>query len=143
MKKYYVNALNTITKKFESVEVSKKVYDCFRRTQWNIRDNNYKHKKNSIPFSCLIGGEDGAYENFDEFIDENSNPAVTYEEKEVYLKLQEAFKALSEEEKRLIIEICINGKSEHEYSKVTGVLQQTINYQKSKILKKLKKMMKN
>jgi RNA polymerase sigma factor (sigma-70 family) len=142
-KKYYVDVYNTFTEKYEKSEVTKEVYDCYRRTEWNIDDNNYKHNQNTIPFSSLIGGKNGSYENFEEFIDEKLNPAHICENDELYSKLQEAINTLSEKEKHIISEIYVHGKSEREYSKEIGIPPMTIHDQKVKIIKKIKKIIQN
>jgi len=142
-KKYYVDVYNTFTEKYEKSEVTKEVYDCYRRTEWNIGDNNYKHNRNTIPFSSLIGGQDGAFENFIEFIDEILNPAFICEKDELHSKLQKAISTLSEKEKRIIVEIFSNKKSERELSVEMAIPQKTINDRKHAVLKKLKKYLEN
>ncbi|WP_143321084.1 sigma-70 family RNA polymerase sigma factor [Clostridium sp. HBUAS56010] len=51
-------------------------------------------------------------------------------------------KLLTPQEQELITELFFVGKSEHQLSRETGVLQQTIHARKVKILSKLKKLMK-
>lgn len=69
-KTYRVLVFNTMTGEFEEIELPKEIYDEFRRGEWRIQKNEKKKSKNETPFSSLIGGEETAYENFDEFIDE-------------------------------------------------------------------------
>jgi RNA polymerase sigma factor (sigma-70 family) len=139
-KKFYVDIYNTFTEKYEKAEVTKDVYDCYRRTEWNIDKNDTKYKEHTTPFSCLQGGQDGAFENFEEFIDEKLNPAHICENDDLYSKLQDAINTLSEKEKQIIVEVYVNGKSEREYSNETGIPPMTIHDQKVKILIKLKKI---
>ena len=73
-KTYEVFAFNTLTGRFEKTAVSKEVYLAYRRTAWNIRANNKSFYAHEIQFSVLIGGDDGAYENFREFIDTENAP---------------------------------------------------------------------
>lgn len=68
MKKNTVRVFDTITKKYVEVEVNEKVRTYYDRTQWNIDDNDESFYKHEIQFSSLIGGYDGAFENFHEFV---------------------------------------------------------------------------
>lgn len=56
-------------------------------------------------------------------------------------KLRNCLTLLSDDEFELINAIYCDGISEHELEEQTGRLQQTINYRKKKILKKLRHMM--
>lgn len=73
-KTYTLTVFNTCTSQCEDVEVTKEVYNEFRRGEWRIDKNDDKHRANETPFSELIGGDDGAFENFSEFIDNSQNP---------------------------------------------------------------------
>lgn len=73
-KTYTVLAFNTCTSQYEKTEVTKEVYDEYRRGAWRIGKNNSKYSAYETPFSALVGGEDEAYENFHEFIDTEHTP---------------------------------------------------------------------
>ena len=73
-KTYEVTVFNTVTRKFEKVSVRKEVYHAYLRTGWNIKDNDKRFYEHEIQFGALIGGDDGAYENFREFIDTANVP---------------------------------------------------------------------
>lgn len=62
-KTYTLTVFNTCTSQYEDVEVTKEVYNEFRRGEWRIEKNDDKHRANETPFSELIGGDDGAFEN--------------------------------------------------------------------------------
>jgi RNA polymerase sigma factor (sigma-70 family) len=141
--KYYIDIYNTLTEKYEKAEVTKEVYDCYRRTEWNIDKNDNKYKKHTIPLSCLQGGQDDAFENFKEFIDEKLNPALICETDILYSKLQDAINTLSEKEKIIIVKIFLNRKSERELSAEMAIPQKTINDRKHAVLKILKKYLEN
>lgn len=47
-KKYYLYVHNTMTGNTEKVEVTKEVCIVYRRTEWNIKDNNKTFYKNEI-----------------------------------------------------------------------------------------------
>jgi len=55
-------------------------------------------------------------------------------------KLMSVLKELTEQERFIITELFYRGKSERQLAKAIGVAQTTINYQKSILLKKLKKL---
>ena len=68
MKKNTVCVYDTISKSYVEVEVSCEVYTQYNRTKWAIENNNSSFYNHEIQFSALIGGKDGAFENFREFI---------------------------------------------------------------------------
>ena len=84
-KVYKVLVFNTATEQLEEVELSKDIYDEYRRGEWRIQKNEKKKSKNETPFSSLIGGEESTYENFDEFIDpiSSSEQSVLFNERRV------------------------------------------------------------
>ena len=62
--KYILTVFNTMTRRNEEIEVDEEVYRVFRRTGWNIRDNDQSFFDHEIQMSGMIGGQEGAYENF-------------------------------------------------------------------------------
>lgn len=141
MKTYTLNVYNPASGKYEDVSVTEAVYNAYRRTGWNMDKNDAKHYANSTPFSSLIGGDDGAYENFSEFVSEADNPLVIVADKLSRKTLLRALDALSEDEYRLISAIYITEKSEREYAEESGIPQKTLNDRKRRILAKIKKIM--
>ena len=141
MKNYTLNLYNPASGEYEDVEVTEAVYNAYRRSGWNMDKNDAKHSANSTPFSALIGGDDGAYENFSEFVSEADNPLVIVADKLCRQTLRCALHTLSDEEYHLISAIYISGKTEREYSEETGIPQKTINDRKRRILEKIKKFM--
>lgn len=140
-KNYTLNVYNPASGEYEDVEVTEEVYNVYRRTGWNMDKNDAKHFANSTPFSSLIGGDDGAYENFSEFISDADNPLLIMTDKLSRQTLRRALDALSDEEYRLISAIYISGKSEREYAEETGIPPMTVHDRKVRILKKIKKFM--
>ena len=65
---------NTCTREYEEVAVTEEVYRTYYRTGWNIKDNNQRFFDNEIQMSGMIGSQDGAYENFREFVDTINTP---------------------------------------------------------------------
>ena len=78
VKTYQITVYNTLTSKYEDVTVSEEVYHAYMRTSWNIKDNTKSFYAHEIQLSSLIGGDDGAYENFREFIDTEHTPEFSY-----------------------------------------------------------------
>ncbi len=138
---YTVTVFNTVTSEYEEVSVSKAVYNEYRRGEWRIQKNDEKHGDNETPFSSLIGGENAAYENFHEFVDESQNPLLLVLEKEEAPDLHKAICQLSEEDRLLVESIFFKGMSEREYAEKCGVSQPTIHWKKVRILKYLKKIL--
>lgn len=101
-KEYIVLVLNTTTELYEEVSVTEDVYNEFRRGEWRISKNDDKHKANETPFSTLIGGEDNAYENFDEFIDTNNTPEKAMLKELELESLKHALSDLNKAEQALV-----------------------------------------
>ena len=56
-KAYILNIFNTMTGEFELVQVTKEVFQTYRRTKWHIEDSTerfYKHETQSGSMSLLI-----------------------------------------------------------------------------------------
>ena len=136
---YTVKVYNTISNQFEDVAVTKEVYDTYRRTEWNIKDNNESFYEHEIQMSGLIGGEDDGYENFREFIDEENTPERNIVYAEIKKALLESVAELAEEERALVHALYWQGLSEREYSRRSGIPQRTINHRKMYILEKMRK----
>lgn len=115
MKKYIFNVYNSVSGEFEDVKVTEDVYNAYRRSGWNVEKNDSKHSANSTPFSALIGGDDGAYENFSEFVSETDNPLLIVSDKLARQSLYRALNVLSDEETALITALFFEGKTERQY----------------------------
>ena len=135
---YTLKVYNTLTKQYEDVVVTKKVYDTYRRTEWNIKDNDESFYDHEIQISGLIGGEDDAYENFREFIDDVNIPENIFMTREGMVEVRNAVRVLPIQERNLIIALYYEQLTENEYADKIGVSQQYVSKSKKKILKKLK-----
>lgn len=135
---YTLKVYNTLTKQYEDVIVTKKVYDTYRRTEWNIKDNDESFYDHEIQMSGLIGGEDDAYENFREFIDDVNVPENIFMSREGMFEVRNAVSELSAQERNLIISLYYERLTESEYADKIGVTQQYVSKSKKKILKKLR-----
>ena len=136
---YTVKVYNTISNQFEDVAVTKEVYDTYRRTEWNIKDNNESFYEHEIQMSGLIGVADDGYENFHEFVDEENTPERNIVYAEIKKALLESVAELTEEERALVHALYWQGLSEREYSRRSGIPQRTINHRKIYILEKIRK----
>lgn len=128
---YTLSVYNTLTGKTEEVEVPEEVYHACRRSAWNISDNNKSFYAHEIQMSGLIGGEDGAYENFREFIDMENTPDSTVPEKLQAEELRRILTQLSEADRQLIQAIYFDGLTEQKYADQLGIAQQVIKPKKS------------
>ena len=135
---YILKVYNTLTKQYEDVVVTKKVYDTYRRTEWNIKDNDESFYEHEIQISGLIGGEDDAYENFREFIDDVNIPENIFMTREGMVEVRNAVRVLPVQERNLIVALYYERLTENEYADKIGVSQQYVSKSKKKILKKLK-----
>lgn len=142
-KKYTLKVYNTITNEYEDVTVTEEIYITYRRTEWNLKKNEQKIKAKTIPLSSLKGGEDGAYENFNEFIAAEFNPELLFLSELAKETLNQAIAKLNNEEKELINALFFEGKSERDYAKKKGVCRNAVHKRKIKILFKLKNIFEN
>ena len=76
-RKYTLIVFNTCTREYEEVTVTEEVYHAYCRTRWNIKDNDESFFDHEIQMSGMIGSQDGAYENFREFIDTINVPDLS------------------------------------------------------------------
>lgn len=117
MNKYILSVYNTITGNFEDVEVSKEIYEEYKRIGWRIEKSDAKHKKNEIPLSSLKGGENGNYEMFREFIDHENTPDQLIAQILQLEALQDTILRLCKSDRALIQAIYFDGLSERDYAK--------------------------
>ena len=115
-KKYTLTVFNTCTREYEEVAVTEEVYRTYYRTGWNIKDNNQRFFDNEIQMSGMIGSQDGAYENFREFVDTINTPENIALEQMMIEALYQAIAALSAEEQALVQGLILKGMTEREYA---------------------------
>ena len=94
-----------------------------------------------IQMSGLIGGEEGAYENFKEFIDTENIPDNTVLKIMEIDALRKALSVLSDADNELVQALFYDGLTEQEYAVQVGISQQMISRKKQRILKSLKKLL--
>ena len=140
-KTYTLTIFNTCTSQYEDIEVTRDVYNEFRRGEWRIEKNDDKHRANETPFSDLIGGDDGAFENFQEFLDNQNTPELQFEKSELINFLYCALDELRCEDYQLIRALFFDGLNDYEYAALLGVSHQRINKRKQTTLERLRKKM--
>ena len=140
-KLYAINIYDTTTEKEKVIYVSKEVYDEFRRGEWRIEKNDSKHKANETQFSALLGGEDGAYENFHEFVDDEANPEKLVFRSIMMEKLHHALDHLEKADRELIEALYFQELTEKNLAHNLLVSQQAVHRRKMRILEKLKKFL--
>ncbi|SDA31251.1 RNA polymerase sigma factor, sigma-70 family [Ruminococcus sp. YE71] len=136
-----VKVYDTITGKMVDVEVSQEVYDAYMRTEWNIHDNNESFYEHEIQFSMLIGGDDGAFENFHEFITDDDPTADYALSKAAFDEVMAAVARLKKADRELIHMIYFSEYTEQECADLLGTTQQNIHKKKKRILSNLYKLM--
>jgi len=138
---YMISVHNTITGMTENIEVSEAVYNGYRRSGWAIKRNNGRFRENEIPFSDLKGGLDGAYENFDEFRSEQDDPEKIVIEALTLQDLQYVLAGLTDSEHKLLRVFFAEGKSVRQAAAEMGLPHMTVQSQKARLLRKLKKLL--
>lgn len=141
-KKYILTVFNTMTRRNEEIEVDEEVYHLFRRTGWNIQDSNRSFFAHEIQMSGMIGSQDGAYENFKEFINTQDVPEQIVLKEIENQALYRALSALSEADRRLVRALFYEGKTEQECAQELGISRQAVHQRKARILRNLKKFLK-
>lgn len=143
MEKYTVSVFNTITRTYEDVEVTKEVYEVYRRSQWAEENDDRRFYTHQIPFTDLTGNEDDIEENFHEFVEAS---VLRFEESffkdpEVDVKglVRDVLSSLKEKDRMIIEEFYFKNKTEQEIADVLGVGQAAVCKRKQRILLRLKK----
>ena len=142
MNKKTLKVYDTCTGKYVEVEVSTEIYEAYMRTKWSIENNNNSFFDHEIQFSALIGGNEGCFENFHEFIvdDTTMSDAIKRTNIESILSL---IKDLEPSDKVLLKMIFFDNRSERECASAFGISQKNINKKKKRILAKLHKLLKS
>ena len=138
-KTYTIITFNPATGMEESVLVTKEVYEEFFRGIWRIKKNNHKYYSNTFPMSCLIGDEDDSEDEFHEYEDEDFNLEEMIIHNERLERLRFAMSQLTPEERIFIKALYEKEFTERALAAKLGVFRNTIHYQKTRILEKLKK----
>lgn len=142
MEKYEVSVFNTITKQYEMVEVSKEVYEVYKRTEWQCENDDRRFCARQMPFSDLHGNQDDCCENYREFIaqcESDFEDAFDDESVEVEPLVKRAMSILNEAERTLIEELYFKKRTEADIAREMKVSQQAIHKRKKKILLKMRK----
>lgn len=123
---------------YVDIEVSNAVYNCYRRTAWSIRYNDRQFYAHEIQFSSLLGGSDGALENFREFLSEEMDPEYILCLGVPEQALSNALAQLTPAELQLLQALALDGQTEREYARQTGLPQKTVHNRKARAIRTLK-----
>ena len=129
---------HTMTGQYELIQVTKEVFQAYRRTKWNIEDSTDRFFKHETQMSSLIGGENDGYERFHEFIDYDNTPENQAIEEMVCQSLHNVLELLPPKDYELIYELYFKNHTERECAHRLGMSQQAIHERKKRILKKIK-----
>ena len=138
---FILTVLNTLTGRRENVIVTEEVYHAYKRTGWAIDYNDERFFAHEVQFSSLKGGDDGSFENFDEFVSEDLNPLHILADKLERAELHTALSQLTDEERHLLIALYVEGMTEREYASQSMTPQKTLNDRKRRLLRKLKEIL--
>ena len=142
-RKYTLIVFNTCTRKYEEVAVTEEVYRAYCRTRWNVKDNDESFFDHEIQMSGMIGSQDGAYENFREFVDTVNTPENIVLEQMKKEALYQVISAMPATDQALVQGLFFRGQSELDYARELGVSQPAVHKRKVRILKYLKKILEN
>lgn len=143
MNKKTIKVYDTITCQIVEVEVSQEVYEEYKRAGWRDEKNDRSFFEHEIQFSILIGGKDGGFENFHEFISESDRTAKAVIEKALIREVLTAIGKLKTSDRRLIEMIYFENLTERECAKKLVTTQQNIHKKKERILCILNKLLKS
>ena len=138
---YILSVHNTITGRAEDIEVDEAVYNGYRRSGWTVKRNNDRFRENEIPFSDLKGGMDGAYENFEEFRSEQDDPEKIVMKALAQRDLQSVLADLTDSEHELLRAFYDERKSVRQVAADMGLPHMTVQSQKARLLRRLKKLL--
>ena len=127
-KVYVLNVYNTMTGQYELIQVTKEVFQTYRRTKWNIEDSTERFFKHETQMSSLIGGENEGYER-------PENQAI---EGMVFQSLRNVLDLLPPKDYELVYELYFKNCTERECAQRLGMSQQAVHERKKRILKKIK-----
>lgn len=137
-----IKVYDTITGKIVGVEVTEKVYKAYTRTEWGIKNNDNSFFEHEIQFSQIIGGDNGSFENFSEFILDGDPTASAALEKTALDELLKALKQLDRQDQELIHLLYFSNMTERSCAKYYGISCKNIHKKKVRILLKLYKLIK-
>ena len=120
------------------IQVTKEVFQTYRRTKWNIEDSTERFFKHETQMSSLIGGENEGYERFHEFIDYENTPENQAIEEMVFQSLRNVLDLLPPKDYELVYELYFKNCTERECAQRLGMSQQAVHERKKRILKKIK-----
>lgn len=132
---------DSATGAYVDVEVTQEVYNSYRRTAWTIQKNDQRFYAKEIQFSSLLGGADGAFENFSEFRSFAGDPQQLLCSVAMCQRVAEAFQMLSPSDQRILQLLIIEGHTERWYAERTGIPQKTIHNKKARAIKKLRRLL--
>ena len=141
MNKKTIKVYDTISGKKVEIEVSQEIYEEYMRTEWNIHDNNESFYEHEIQFSMLIGGDDGAFENFHEFIADDDPTAGSVLARTAFDEVVKAIAKLKKSDREIIELIYFHEYTEQECAHRLGTTQQNIHKKKKRILANIYKLM--
>ena len=140
---YTLKVYNTLTKQYEDVVVTKKVYEEYKRSEWRIEKNDASFNTHEILLSILLEDNNEKSEIYYQLADTEQSTENIFLNKLRRDELQRAFAELSRDEVELFEALVLDNVSEIEYGIKVGLTQQGVNWKKQQIRKKLKKFLKN
>lgn len=124
---------NGISDQFLS-DTSDDVSNEVRRGEWRIQKNEQKANAHEIPFSSLIGADNGDVGSFHEFCSEEQSPEELILREQMLNLLQKTLDSLPSDSRALIDAIYFKGMSERKFAREIGVPKSTVHDRRVQIL---------
>ncbi|MCR5528687.1 MAG: sigma-70 family RNA polymerase sigma factor [Saccharofermentans sp.] len=139
MKNYRVSVFNTITRKYEMVEVTEEVYKEYMHDEWNTKKATARFYKHHVTAAYMAQDTEEFFEQLDSYV---KSCEKRFEESSDHNDLAEmigeAMKTLSTRDRKLIQALFYDGYTEKEYAEMVGINQSNIHRRKKRILRILR-----
>ena len=140
MNNYYVTTYDTLNCVWVEVEVTEEVYRAYKKTEWDIENDERRHRKFETVFSELDIPEE-EMDKKELFVDYTADPAERMMHIFLAEKLNDVLSLLDTDEKELIKDLIYKGFKQTECAEKYGITQGTVSKRKKKILKKMKEIL--
>ena len=140
MKNYRVSVFNTTTRKYEMVEVTEEVYKAYMHDEWNRKKANARFYKRHVTAAYMAQGTEEFFEQLDSYVKScEKRFEESSDHNDLVEMIDDAMKALSTRDRKLIQALFYDGYTEKEYAEMVGINQSNIHRRKKRILRVLRK----
>ena len=143
MEKYTVEVFNTLTNRYEEVEVNEETYLFYKRSQWLMDKKDERFSEHQKVFSDF-GDGNADLDKTREFMEASESLFAETEDKSnlIETEIRRVMETLDESERSLIEAVYFSKMSEKAYGEMMGVSQQAVHKRKTRILRKMREITK-